>query len=107
MRNSNGIEKRAVTDKVEHRIHLFCLRQPLGESRAFHLHALRPKSEELFETCATARGCYQLQPRMGCNVQRRLTESRSRAAKKESLPLFDLQVAIEASPRRGVRLWYY
>src|SRR5262249_21173862 len=87
--------------------HLLCLRQSLGKSRAFNLRSLRPKSKELFKARIIARRCYHIQPCISCNVQRRLTKSRRRAAKKESLPLFDLQVAIEAGPCRGVGLRYY
>src|SRR5262249_26458065 len=107
MWNANRIEKRAVADKVEHNIHFLCFGQPFGKFRALHLHSLRPKSEELFKTRLIARRCYHVQPRIGRNVQGRLAESGSSAAEKESLPLFDSQVAVETGPCCGVRLRYH
>src|SRR5215471_4415207 len=105
--NANRIDKRAVADKVEHNIHFLCFRESLGKLRAFHLYSLRPKSNELFKTRLIARCGYHVQACISRNVQCRLTKSRSRAAKKESLSLFDLQVAKKAGPCRGVRLRYY
>src|SRR5262249_4345666 len=104
--NANRIEKRPVPEKVEHNIHFLCFRQPFGKFRALHHDYLRPKTEELFKMRHIARRCYHVQLRIGRNVQGRLAESGSRAAKKESLPLFDLQVAVETGPCCGVRLRY-
>src|SRR5262249_16791431 len=107
MWNSNRIEERPVTDKVEHDIHLLCFRQPLGELRPLKLHPLRSKPKKLLKTGLIARGCDHLQPCVGGNIQGCLPEGRSRATKKERLPLFNLQIAIETGPCRSVRLWYH
>ena len=107
MRNRNRIEKRTVADKIEGGAPLLCFRQALGEPWALKLRSLGPKPEKPLEVGLIARGGDYIQPCAGGDIQGCLSEGRSRATKKEGLPFFNLQIAIAATPRGSVRLWYH
>src|SRR5262249_18204586 len=107
MGNGNRIEERAITDKVEHDIHLLHFGQALGEPRTLKFHPMGPEPKKLLKARLIARGRDHLQPCVGGNIQGCLPEGRSRAAKNEGLSFFDLQIAIEAGPCGSVRLRYH